>query len=616
MNVPSVRMIQLQLHAVLFPQVLFSGARWMLWALAVAFVALQDFGASENDFRVENVETRHFGQLRRLSSFSQSTGFTPIYQERTCTSGQVCSLVEISGSKATFLVTQSTCGDVSDVSAGSNFLLPATPATGSLLTVAGGEYRLCWCADVDNHCSNLTDYSIDIGRISIHGPSPLFQDQTCVAGQPCSLNISSVGIGDSSGLTERLVVQETCGDETPAARRSPLGWPNSGVSLAVEVVEVVEGEAVEGLSLTKVSTFSWGDVKVSSAGGIYRLCWCSSSAGPGCSNGEDFRVDVGAITLIGPGPLRNSDGSLAHAFQQRTCISGQSCEIHGLTGTYLSEQDSFMVLNTCGHHAPVPRFSNGVVSVTRSGATVRFGTVTAAGGLYHLCWCSAQRCSLGSDFEVTAAKLLILGPEPLEQDRTCVSGYQCSFFISSVVSDFDTVAVLETCGHSRHSGLTDQVTDRFSVEFPDGLVSSSMSSEGLAGTGSGTSGSFGSFFTWSGNESPGRLYRLCWCYSASSCSTADDFRTDLGALHVVGPRAGHQHTCVSGQICRIFGLSGQYLSEDNVYAVHDTCGVRTVPRFPQSGSSVTGAHGASVSWGPAMSAAGGNLAIRHAMAPS
>ena len=529
--------------------------------------------------------TVHFVGSRRLSSHSTAISY------QTCVSGEVCSLVGVPGLLTNnFLISQNTCGYNGDAGQGDKFASFFLPAPGLLLTVAGGEYLLCWCSVIGGWCDNVTDsdYSdyIAIGSILIQGPSPLSQDKTCVAGQECSVEVSrSVGLS----LMEKLFVQETCG-----TTNTPLGWPNSGRTLVSES-GVSDSSSLSGTFATfatATATFTWGDVRVSSAGGFYRLCWCGAASGSGgCRNGEDFRVDLGGLTLIGPRPNATT----------QTCTSGQRCEIHGLTGVHLSDQDDFMVLSTCGHHRAVSRLSNVEVSVGNGGATLRWDSISSAGGLYHLCWCSgatsSTSCGGSPDFRAVAGQLHILGPEPLEQDKTCLSGQRCLFSVSrfGVGLGVDSVAVLETCG------VTKKLKPDLHKELHESQVFSLQLVESL------TSDSRDSHFVMP-LSFPGGIYRLCWCGSTTqNCRTADDFRTDLGALHLVGPQNRRQMTCVSGEICKI-DVFGTYLSQD-VYAVQDTCGVQIVPHFPEYGTS-SEARGA-VAWGT-IPAAGGNLAKYYA----
>ena len=84
---------------------------------------------------------------------------------------------------------------------------------------------------------------------------------------------------------------------------------------------------------------------------------------PPCVQSAAFRVDAGSLVLVGPAPLE----------QHRTCVSGQTCSLDGLSGYHLSESDSFLVLDTCGSTiALVPRFSDATssVSVRVSGSKV------------------------------------------------------------------------------------------------------------------------------------------------------------------------------------------------------------------------------------------------------
>jgi hypothetical protein len=67
--------------------------------------------------------------------------------------------------------------------------------------------------------------------------------------------------------------------------------------------------------------------------------------------------------------------------------------------------------------------------------------VTAKGGQYRLCWCAGSQqglmhakrsshvgehgCSAIRDFRTDLGELVIVGPSPLNQDRTCVAGQTC-----------------------------------------------------------------------------------------------------------------------------------------------------------------------------------------------
>lgn len=87
-----------------------------------------------------------------------------------------------------------------------------------------------------------------------------------------------------------------------------------------------------------------------------------------------------------------------------------------------------------------------------------------AGGEFRLCWCSLAQdvahdaggvrlgqptaCRRPHEFGVDLGGLAVVGPSPLQQHRTCVSGQTCA--VASIegryVSEADGFAVLDTCG--------------------------------------------------------------------------------------------------------------------------------------------------------------------------
>lgn len=101
--------------------------------------------------------------------------------------------------------------------------------------------------------------------------------------------------------------------------------------------------------------------------------------------------------------------------QDRTCISGQSCRIDGLTGHYLSATDRIMVLDTCDGAVLVPRFPQHGASVEgpiagSQGLAVSWGevAVSAAGGRYQLCWHGHTASANGTNASATNSSQTIL----------------------------------------------------------------------------------------------------------------------------------------------------------------------------------------------------------------
>jgi hypothetical protein len=216
----------------------------------------------------------------------------------------------------------------------------------------------------------------------------------------------------TEGTGDLMIVLDTCGSDR--------------VIPGFETPAAVQDDAI----LTSFSTvrWTWGSAVVTAAGGIYQLCWCAGHQFD-CSAAEHFRTTVGDFTVVGP-----YDAHRIRSEQDRTCISGLTCAIHGISGQWLSDSDSFMVLQTCGDadETLIPRFpKKGLGGLTlKSGAGVNWGSafVTSPGGQYRLCWCwNGVTCTQAEAFRVDVGRFTVIGVSPMTQDRTCVSGQTCSF---------------------------------------------------------------------------------------------------------------------------------------------------------------------------------------------
>ncbi|CAJ1351241.1 unnamed protein product [Effrenium voratum] len=299
---------------------------------------------------------------------------------------------------------------------------------------------MCWCATTPGPCLEATEFHVTLGRLDIVGPSPLLQDKTCISGQNCFIDGL---LGTYTGSGDHVLIADTCGSETAII----AGTVNAGLA---------------DLATALVAT--WGKNPLTSAGGQYRLCWCSGAAE--CVQAGAFATDMGALLLVGPAPLD----------QHRTCISGLTCKFDGLTGRHMSSEDRVLLLDTCGAaSSPFSAFWAATTKVTMGfGATVSWGDtpLKVSGGLYRLCWCSGELgeepCSVAEgtaeSFAMTAGMLTVKGPAPLQQDRTCVSGQVCSFddMLGQHLSETDKIVVLETCG-----------TDMLEARFPSVSASGS-----------------------------------------------------------------------------------------------------------------------------------------------
>ena len=471
-------------------------------------------------------------------------GPSPIFQQITCVAGQTCDFQILGmgiahelrvGRRETDdrnVMILDTCG-INSVIEG----LPYNWAT-EVVTASGGTYQLCWCGSSHFSCVVAAEFLLPFGQIHILGPV-LQQDRTCVAGQTCRLDgLMAFGLDGEAG---ELLVLETCGVKS----FSP-GFPSFGLGQMSSLGTSVDANLSATWSL---SSLSWQTTVVTAAAGDYRLCWCHRCDAQNVSlrlagNGgnatawerlapESFGVDVGRLRIQG-----------LQKFQDRTCISGQSCSIDSILGVDHEEKTLAMALETCGVAQTIPGWAwSGSAISTENGTEFSWGTepVTASGGQYRLCWC-AGACHTAEDFLIDFGSMLLLGHKE-RVSRTCVSGQRCSIRMESEGTE---LVILDTCG------VASQL-----LHFP---AISVLANESYV--------SFG-WVTASAGQ-----FRICWCASDMSCDNAEQFRSDAGSLILLGPTPLEQdRTCVAGQSCRIEGLTGIGLDTTfGTFTLLDTCG--------------------------------------------
>ena len=576
-----------------------------------------------------------------FSSFSVDAGElhligpSPLMQDRKCVCGETCTIRDITGlssSDSWMLMVLDTCN--MQVNVTDRTLISGFPSSGlanvvadgvwqnlslnnlsnwsrsgnllqagltfswgsSAVTAAGGSYRLCWCAELAEPGANqseacMNSFFLDIGRLLLVGPPILRTVGTCISGQTCSFPGNALHPGvDAPG---ELLVMDTCG---------------------------TFGAFLPRFSFTASSKIDasvyFGSAPITALGGQYRLCWCAggwqnrsehtaSSSGQVRCDMEDFLMDVGAFHLLGP-----------ERHVSRTCISGLTCQFQ-LQSEGFSDLDTLMLLDTCGvSEAVLDRVpdAGAAVAISGMGSFASWGDalLTAAGGLYRLCWCRRQdgnttqnngnqrQCALPHDHIVDAGSLLLMGPHPLQQHRTCIAGRPCNTeqIYGQSLDIADSIQLLETCG------------------VPEGTVPYRFPLNGLMVSGPNASQPPSGMAVQAGLvrseviSAPGGVYRLCWCSSVSlsGCARGADFQTDLGHITVLGVSPLQQdRTCISGRVCAVEALVGVGLSELDSYMILGTCGqpVSTTGIGQRSISSLFG----TISWADALTAAGGEYRL-------
>ena len=249
----------------------------------------------------------------------------------------------------------------SAVDTGQTFWVSGHDSPAGVSHVPGGRYRLCWCSSF-NQCSIASDFNVNIGSLTLVGPSPLTQSWTCISGTLCE---TSFVHGQDLSSNDSIVMLDDCSSGTYSA-----GLLSEPGNMKITLI------SSETLSIQF-------DVPITAAAGTYRLCWCqplNRDISDACDFATEHSVDLGQMTLLGP--------TLS---QQRTCIAGQQCTIEGLSlGESWTPQHTVIVLDTCSEISFVKGWPTGAIfSVQSSGASLSFGSavVTAPGGTYELCWC-------------------------------------------------------------------------------------------------------------------------------------------------------------------------------------------------------------------------------------
>ncbi len=472
-------------------------------------------------------------------------GATLLDQDRTCVSGHTCELDGLRGyfSQGDVFMVLATCslgltGSMDSMlgMVGIPSTPPSFPASVSVMlspmSSSRQTFRLCWSrTSRDEVDVNVAGEAVDIGGFTLIGPSTL--SSTCIAGEACILD----GLVGHLSISDQFLIADTCGEAGAIHQFPGFGFADSVRQSGSQVY--------------------WGFV--SASGGVYRLCWCASA----CTRYEDFVVDTGTLDIIGP----------VHG-QTGTCVSGHTCLIEA-QGHHLRHDfaDRVLILDTCVHLVQPPRIAaswNGLVRDSNPVLTIL--TMTAAGGEYRLCWCNAEVCDSTSFYNpynvlIDFGQLHVLGPNPLSQDRTCISGQSCVLkeigitgleslgATQSQVSQVSQVLVMETCGVAT-------TLPRFPTSAP--LASNEWAT---------------SFeIAWEPISAAAGNYRLCWCYSVDSdCEKLLWSHVDIGLLTLIGPTFLTQdQTCVSGQLCRLdwreHGNNGSVL-------IMDTCGTNALANF-------------------------------------
>ena len=276
-----------------------------------------------------------------------------------------------------------------------------------------GEYRLCWCSSQGDSCtamdlSSFSDSSLylesEAGTLQIEGPLTNHEAE-CFLGQYCTATLTLGGVNLKAG--DRLTFLASCGDADFLA-----GLPSPGFA-----------ESADGL------LFEFGSEPLSTAPGIFRMCWCRPSTTTPCATAKDFGTSIGLFLATGP-----------YSGQSLVCQLGTTCVASGLRGVSLSPQDALLPMASCGAALaaafPQPEPLMAVLNSTTGLYDFNFGQLQLRGGgpeLIELCWCSSRAtCNANEDYRAVAMELYVVCPAgwyelegAVATCNECPPGYYC-----------------------------------------------------------------------------------------------------------------------------------------------------------------------------------------------
>ncbi|CAK9025410.1 Ultraviolet-B receptor UVR8 [Durusdinium trenchii] len=358
-----------------------------------------------------------------------------------------------------------------------------------------GSYLLCWCgADATTTgCQSPADFLVPFGHLILNGPAVLplaAQEFRCVRVRQCEIADFQ---GTMPPTSKIMVASGECG--TPA----PMGFPLKGQSLPSR-----DGRH-----------FEWSSEPITTDPGKYRLCWCTE--GQDCVLPSQYLSYAGIMQIKFPtySPLRFF------------CGLARPCNISGIRGEGLSNEDRVMLLTNCGGGIlEETTFLEGAFSIRAydSGGTFLLPPSVQSVS-YQVCWCAAeQTCANPRDFTVSLGIVDFGGPLPDVVYR-CFEWEPCEIpdLEGTTLGDGDRLLVVPD-----GTNCLDLVNRRVHQEgFPfDGIS--------LPATSDGKRYSWGSGLV---RAAPG-FYALCWCSSNATDGDCQDgpFSAPGGVIRVGSSR--------------------------------------------------------------------------------
>ena len=414
-------------------------------------------------------------------------------------------------------------------------------------TIYSGKWKLCYCVHTDLGCTPAASYTIDMGLLTVVGPSTLG-----VQNFSCALNSSTCSIGPltGEGLSREDMILLVPAGETCGNLSAPL--PDSiGMSELTGIV--LEATSQEGPE--QALTFAIDNASArTQVPGSWMMCYCVAD-GDLCSGESAFAAPVGHLVVVGPDP------SNYH------CTLGLPCNVL-LTGHGLHISNALMVIDSserCGSPSALPLLQHkgliwpqrgrGIVGNFHAGLTIS-GPVGAVG---RLCW--AVGWSHPEDFAIDIGTFEMLGPHQ-DQNFTCTFGIPCSLPLLGhglshssevwIIGGERLVAATWEAAALDRSCAAATASDAASIDgFTNPLMPQQVSDlQAAYDPGVARAGQVGPFF------------RICWRHSQEAT-----FSVEVGRFALQGPQAT-KGFCVKGYPCNVT-LGGFGLNAKNTLRVMD-----------------------------------------------
>ncbi|CAE8601321.1 unnamed protein product, partial [Polarella glacialis] len=417
----------------------------------------------------------------------------------------------------------------------------------------GGRWKVCYCVNYYGGCDDTADFTGFVGILIVKGPNPNSQDQTCTAGQPCTLG-PFVGEGLAAGDTLLF-----------AALLGHCGLSGQDLGPAT----IVSGQHEVLTSGVSVG-ITGGEAGDTLRGGVWRrMCYCADYQG--CTADSTFTALLGSLTIIGP--ISQNQG--------RTCFAGLDCTLGPLLGQDISAEDRVTFVTTAGHypgyvlvHQPVGTCRDlaaiqdalsfaGAYKPVTAGLTVSLvASDLPRGGEWKVCYCTGggdAGCTGPADFGARLGILTVLGPSPNNQDVTCIAGRPCSLggFTGQGLSISDRVQlVVHSIGAACGSVSAVEDTSVGHGE-PKAVIQTAGGGGALVVRFPGE--------TWRDAGIPrGSVWKLCYCTNHhGGCSADSDFSVLAGILTVKGPGTNTQDaTCMAVSSCTLPDSGSPFTGQD------------------------------------------------------